>query len=290
MLFRSTDDQISNALGVAATTAAGLVGSFGTHGKSFHAGKAAMDGILAAQLAAEGFVAAAHLYELDDGLLKAIIQDSEVEVPPLDFDAGWEILGNGFKPYASCRATHASIQLARELAPAVANRKIAKVHAKVHPHALVTEIEPHTPLEGKFSTRFCIALGLRNYRLVASDFSATAMADAAVTELMPRIELEAVPGQHNYTAYMDVFLEDGERLHAEVRRCLGHPESPMSWDDLKVKFEGLVEPVLGTAKSAELYDAGRHFDRPGGLRKLMRLLEPDPGISQTTGMRRGGLV
>lgn len=34
--------------------------------KPFHAGKAAMDGILAAQLAADGFVAATHLSELGE--------------------------------------------------------------------------------------------------------------------------------------------------------------------------------------------------------------------------------
>ena len=34
--------------------------------KPFHAGKAAMDGILAAQLAGDGFVAATHLYELGE--------------------------------------------------------------------------------------------------------------------------------------------------------------------------------------------------------------------------------
>ena len=42
--------QIAHALGVAATTAGGLTASFGTMSKPFHAGKAAMDGILAAQL------------------------------------------------------------------------------------------------------------------------------------------------------------------------------------------------------------------------------------------------
>jgi 2-methylcitrate dehydratase PrpD len=58
VLLRLNDTQIRYALGIAATTAGGLVGSFGTHGKPFHAGKAAMDGIMAAQLAAACFVSA----------------------------------------------------------------------------------------------------------------------------------------------------------------------------------------------------------------------------------------
>ena len=108
-LFKLNEQQIGHAMGVAATTAGGLVGSFGTHGKPFHAGKAAMDGILAAQLAADGFMAATHLYELQGGLLDAFIQNREVEVPPVDdFGVKWELLGNGFKPFACCRASTSS--------------------------------------------------------------------------------------------------------------------------------------------------------------------------------------
>src|SRR5438132_77651 len=52
-----------NALGAAATQTAGLVASFGTMAKPFHAGKAAMDGVVAAQLAANGFETATGLLE-----------------------------------------------------------------------------------------------------------------------------------------------------------------------------------------------------------------------------------
>jgi len=181
-MFGLDENKIAHALGVAATTAGGLVGSFGTHSKPFHAGKAAMDGILAAQLAREGFEAATHLYELRNGLLDAFIQNREVEVPPLDFDAKWELLGNGFKPFACCRATHPSTQAARTLATQVAGKRVTRVHAKVHPNALVTagKRNPRTPLEGKFSVPFCIALGLRGYRAVAVDFNDATMQDSGV--------------------------------------------------------------------------------------------------------------
>lgn len=160
VLMRLDATRISHALGNAATTAGGLLGSFGTHGKPFHAGKAAMDGILAAQFAADGYIGGTHLYELEKGLLDAFIQDRKVEVLPLDFE-NWEILTNGFKLFASCRATHASTQAARSLADKIAGRRVSRVHAKVHPNALVTagRTNPLTPLEGKFSVPFCIAAG-----------------------------------------------------------------------------------------------------------------------------------
>src|SRR5688572_15383603 len=274
VLMRLDEQATERALGVATTTAGGLIGSFGTHAKPFHGGKAAMDGILAAQLAQEGFQSATHLLELTNGLLDSFIQDRAADVPPLDFDARWELLRNGYKPYASCRATHASIQAARALAPRLEGRKIARVHAKVHPNAVVTagKMNPRTPLECKFSVPFCIALGLRGYRLVASEFTEATFSDAGVTGLLPLIELEVVKDQAQYEAHLAVTVEGGEVLRSDIDIVLGHAQNPMSDADFKTKFTGLVEPVLGKPRCAELHGLLGDFERPGSLRKVMQLL------------------
>ena len=44
------------------------------------------------------------------------------------------------------------------------------------------------------------------------------------------------------------------------------------WIDLRVKFEGLVEPVLGKDRTAALYAAGREFGAPGTMGTLSALL------------------
>ena len=275
VILKLDEARIANALGVAATTAAGLVGSFGTHGKPFHAGKAAMDGVLSAQLAANGFVAATHLYELEKGLLDALIQDRKVEPPTLDdFETKWELLDNQFKPFASCRATHSSIEAARSLASQIKGRKITKVHARVHPNAVITagKPSPRTPLEGKFSVAFCIAMGLRGYKLVASDFTEAALKDPSVMEVVPLVNLEVIQDQPAFKAFLEVTLDSGEVLHGETQCVLGHPDRPMPWDALREKFDGLVEPVLGAQKAAALFDLGRNFLQPGSIAKLSELL------------------
>jgi 2-methylcitrate dehydratase PrpD len=63
-------DQTANALGIAASSAAGLRVNFGSMTKSYHAGHAAMAGVLAAQLAGEGFDASSVALEGDDGFAK----------------------------------------------------------------------------------------------------------------------------------------------------------------------------------------------------------------------------
>jgi 2-methylcitrate dehydratase PrpD len=274
VLMGLSEERIAHALGNSATTMGGLVGSFGTHGKPFHAGKAAMDGILAAQLAKEGHIAATHLFELEKGWLDAFIQDRQVEAPPLDWNQ-WEIMTNGFKAFASCRATHASTQTARSLAEQVAGRKVTRVEAKVHPNALVTagKTNPRTALEGKFSVPFCISMGLRGYAVVASDFKDDLMKDKSVTDIVPVVKMTAVDGQAPHSASMDVYLEDGTKLHAETAIVRGHPDNPLSWDDLHAKFSGLVVPVVGKERCEQLWQAARAFGAPGSMDKLGALLE-----------------
>ena len=274
VLMRLTPRQTEYAVGAATTTAGGLVGSFGTHSKPFHGGKAAMDGILAAELAREGFQSSTKLLELEKGLLDAFIQDRKVEVPPLDFST-WELKRNGFKPYASCRATHASIQTSRKLAAAVGGRKITRVHAKVHPNVVVVanQLNPQTPLEHKFSVRYCMAMGLTGYRLVASDFTDKLLQDKALKEIAAVTEVEVVPEQPQYEAHLDVYVEgEAQPLHADTNIVLGHADNPMSEEEVWGKFDGLVTPVLGADKARALYDLLKHFETPGNLTKIIALV------------------
>lgn len=273
-LYGLDADTSLHALGNTATTASGLVGSFGTHGKPFHAGKAAMDGILAADLAAEGHVAAQHLFERDKGWLDAFIQDRQVEVPPLDFESQSELLRNGYKLFASCRATHASSQAAMTLADRLDHRRIMSVKAKVHAGAPVTagNPDPKTPLEAKFSVAFCVAMALAGYRLHWTDFADAVFGDERVTSVVPKVILEPVDGQSPASAFLEVSLDDGRILHAETAVILGHPENPVSDRGLEEKFQSLVEPVLGEWKSKELLDSAWHFGQPGTVKYISQLL------------------
>jgi 2-methylcitrate dehydratase PrpD len=195
-------------------------------------------------------------------------------VPTLD-DLGenWEILGNGFKLFASCRATHASTETARSLAGRIAGREIRSVHVKTHSTALITagKLFPQTPLEGKFSVPLCVAMGLRGYKLLPTDFVDATLKDRSVTDLLHKIKVEPVVGQPPAEAHVEVVLEDGEVLKATTRIVKGHPDNPLSWDELRSKFEAMLRPVLPEQEIAELYDAARRVDEPAALGTVLRL-------------------
>jgi len=264
--------ETANALGAAATSGAGFVASFGTDSKPFHAGRAAMDGVLAAGLAEEGFTAAHTLFERTGGLIDAFIQDRNVRVPDLDF-SNWEIENNGYKAFACCRATHPSIQAAHSLREKVGERRVEKIVVKVHATAPFTagKTAPKTPLECKFSLPFCIAMGLRGYRGVASDFTDDILHDEAVQAIVPTVEMQPVADQPNHECYLDVWLADGEHLYAETKVVLGHPANPMSQEHLRAKFISLVQPVFGSDRCRDLYETLASFEKPGSLKRTMEL-------------------
>lgn len=245
--------QTANAMGLAATQAGGLTISFGTMAKPFHAGKASMNAVIAVKMAQAGFVASHTAFDDPEGLSRALLQDRSLSFQPID-DSAWQILRNTFKPYASCLLTHAAIDCARALHRRTGNQTIKTVHARVHPLAiqLAGKASPATPLEGKFSLSFCIALGLAGFPASAADFTAQRLDDASIRTNAARVSLTADTGLRETAAALQVTLDDGRSLHADTTCALGNPENPMSWADMDTKFMGLVEPAFGSSATTIL--------------------------------------
>lgn len=106
---------------------------------------------------------------------------------------------------------------------------------------------PQTPLQGKFSTAYCVALALTGHAAAAPDFSSARLNDPVLRNLVTRVTLNIVPEMSKTAASIAVTLSDGSRIIAETPLALGNPGNPMQWGDLEQKFLGLAEPVLGRA-------------------------------------------
>lgn len=279
VLLKLDADAIVHALGAAATQAGGLTASFGTMSKPFHAGKAAMDGVIAAQLAARRFVAAEHLLDAGGGLDHALIQDRSAGFRTPDFSR-WEILENSFKPYAACHLTHPAIdaaKAARAASPGVASAASIEVDVG----ALALQITggksgaPKTGLEGKFDLKYCIALALHGRPLSADAFREPLQPDAAVTATATRIKVTAASDLGLASARLRTDTGSGKPARFDVAVAKGHPGNPLTWEDMGEKFFGLLPPAAG-AGGRDLFDGLRGFGADGGepvLRRAATLLE-----------------
>ena len=274
-LLRLDAPQTLHALGAAATQTGGLTASFGTMAKPFHAGKAAMDGVVAAQLAAAGFAAATGLFEPGGGLDTALVQDGSARFARVDL-AGWHILENSFKPYAACHLTHPAVDAAHALAPGAAEiAAIKSVRAEIG--ALANQITggrsgmPASPLEAKFDLKYCVALGLHGHALSAGDFREPWHPDPAVGATARKVEIAVSPEMGFAATRLAIDFTDGRHREAHVPVAKGHPGNPMTWDDMWRKFEALVSPRLGS-RSEALFGLVREFGRGGALGEIRAML------------------
>ena len=239
--------------------------------KPFHAGKAAMDGILSAQLAAGGFVGATGILEPGAGLDNAVIQDGSLSIVPIEF-SDWRILRNSFKPYAACHLIHPSIDAAKAF---VANRidlgTIGAIRADVG--ALAVQMtgfgdgSPDTPLAGKFDLRYCVALALHGRDVSAADFRDPWRLDPAVAATASKIAVDSHPDMGFASATVTI---DGVAEHVSVAK--GHPGNPIRWDDMDRKFDGLVAPALQNRTGA-MFGLLRQFGNGRALPEARSLLE-----------------
>jgi 2-methylcitrate dehydratase PrpD len=266
-------NQVMNAMGVAATQAGGLTASFGTMAKPFHAGKAAMDGLLSAQLAGSGFVAAHDLLDRPAAFADVLMQHSDMKISADELGQVWQITQNTFKPYASCLMTHAAIDAARQVSKQLSVDKLEHASVEVHPLGLdvAGKTTVNTDLEGKFSLLYCIALALAGYPAAPVDFSAERRNNATVRTVMAHVHVQGNEKLQKTAASIVAHGKDGQEIRVDIPLALGNPGNPMTWDALEAKFMALAEPRL-KGKAAELFATIRSFESVKDVRSIGAML------------------
>ena len=248
--------QWAHALGAAATQCAGLLASGGTMSKPFHSGKAAMHGVMSANLASRGFIARPDAIEASEGFLYThanAVDEAALRADPERF----LILDTIFKRHAACMLTHSSLDnmLALRNEQKVDPATIASIQLEVHPSTLhVCNIQqPKTGLEAKFSFRVACAMALLGDDTAdIGAYTAERATGADVVSLRDRIKVTAREGLAGGTQNARVELNDGRTLtlSADAYKPLG--DIPRQRGIVVRKFFALVEPLLGRDTAEEL--------------------------------------
>ena len=260
-----------NAIGLAATQAAGLKASFGTMAKPLHAGRAAASGLTAVLLARKGFTAGEDVIEAPQGFA-ATHAAAPPDLAALDRLAGRFLIRETlFKYHAACYLTHAAIEAARRLA--VDPATVETVEVTVAPALLgVCNIaEPRTGLEGKFSLRATTALALLGVDTAdLATYSDARMADPALVRLRDRVRI-ATDERLSSTRARVAVTTGGRRTEAEADT--GTPAADLAEQRrrLRMKFDALALPVLGERGAAELGEAALSIDRLPSAATLVAL-------------------
>lgn len=244
-------DQMVHALGNAGTQAAGLWEFLadGAMSKHLHPGKAAMNGLLAALLAARGFTGASKILEGAKGFCKATAREYDLNKITDGLGQSYKILENSFKIHASCRHTHPGLDLVIALAKQfdLTPGQVEKIVVKTYGIALdiTGNYQPNSLYAAKFSLPFCVALGLKKRKAGLAEFNEAALEDKEIRELMSRVELVQDPEiealyPEQWPAIVEIYCSDNRVYTERTNFPKGDPENPVTAEELSVKFRELA--------------------------------------------------
>lgn len=270
---------VAHALGTAGTQAAGLKEVYGSMGKAFHPGKAAMDGFLAAALAAEGFTSTPTILEGKVGFWNVLSREAEPDQATADLGERWELLNDGFKAYACGSLMHPTIDAVLRLRAKhqLSPDDVESIDARVHPYLswVMAKDEPRTGLDGKFSSFHCAAVALVDGAAGMRQFTDERVNDPGVVAMRKRVHFTFDESLTKEEATVRIRLRDGRELEQAIQHNKGTPANPMSDDELSAKFVDLASIVLGEPRSRRILDQLWGFDELADIRDLIRQTTPD---------------
>ncbi|NNE38375.1 MAG: MmgE/PrpD family protein, partial [Gammaproteobacteria bacterium] len=244
-LLGLTSEQMLWALGNAGTQSSGLWEFMNSGGmsKHLHAGRAAESGILAAQLANQGFTGPSRILEGHQGLFVATCPDAKIDEVLAAPDSPWQLNRTSIKPWPSCRHTHPAIDAALELHPMV--ESAAEIHVRTYQAALdvCDRAMPENEYEAKFSLQHCVAMALVDGQINFDSFDAPARERIRDTARLVNLEVThdiemAYP--HNWGCELVITADNGQKITASRQHCKGDPEFPLNGDEMQEKAGQLL--------------------------------------------------
>ncbi len=247
LLGLSTDQTVA-ALGSAGSQASGLRENFGSMMKPFHPGHGAMDGLMAAELAAAGFTASADILGTSRGFFHAYGDDFDAVPIAEKLGNPWSFVEPGMwlKPFPSGMRTHPAMSqlpgiLAKhQITPEAIRTLQVRTNAGVYNTLL--HHNPHTGLQGKFSMEFCLAKIVLDGTAGLADFTDDVVQRSDIRAMMARITYDTYPdreaveqGYTTVTTLLTFDLTDGRSLTERVDYGKGSLEDPLHYDDVADK-------------------------------------------------------
>ena len=283
-LLKLPPDKIKAALGVAASAAGGIHRQQGSMVKPFHAGNSARNGAEAALLAQAGFTADAAILEAPRGFCDTFFGPGRCDYGKMTENLGkpyfLESPGLGLK-WHPCRAPQflaadAALHLQRE--HGIRYEDVAKMEVSIPPLRYARHYAPEvkTGLRGKFAINYVVALCILDGKLELATFTDEKVNQPQVQEALGKVQAicdENIPEPGPYCP-VTIELKSGKRLSYTAKIAKGHPQNPMTENEVEEKFLANAKFVIAPRQADELAAMIRDLESLDDLRRLTKLLTP----------------
>ncbi len=255
-LLGLNEDELVNAFGLAGTQAAGLEEwlTTGDMSKRLHAGKAAMNGVLAALLAREGYTGPCTVFEGKYGLLASHAEGYDLNRLTEGLGTDYKILKCKFKPYACCHELCPPIKMALDLQEenGIEIDDIEKIRIGLNHITAENQLKvAETPLHAQNHPAVAVAIALVEGQVFMKEFF-DCYTDPRVVELGQKAEVyidpvidEVFPTKIG--TRLEIFTRDGRRYH-----LFEEDKQPIPLEFIKEKFTAFASMTLPSDKVSRI--------------------------------------
>jgi 2-methylcitrate dehydratase PrpD len=283
-VFGLDADGVAGAMGTVLSQAAGSLQFLanGAWTKRSQVGWAAVNGLMAATLVKEGFKGASEALEGKHGFMRAYAPNPTPERAVQDLGTVFELMNTAVKPYPSCRYGHATIDAALALRAAndLLPEEITAIRLGLPKSGMLLvgeppekKANPQNVVDGQFSGPFVVsaalatgAMGWDSYKLL-NDPTIRSLLPKVTSAFDPEIEAEFPT---NMSGKLTIEAR-GQVFEQKVVVPKGEPSNFLTENELRAKFAGLTDAVLGDDRAAKLADAVLNIDRSNDISGLARL-------------------
>jgi 2-methylcitrate dehydratase PrpD len=282
--------QTAHALAIAASSASGIRVSFGSMTKPLHVGRAAQNGVTAAELAQRGFTGGADALDPPWGFFQTFSHGEGFDpariVPALGNPHTIVRPGVSIKPYPCGVLGHPTMDAMRRLVLThdVQADQITAIRVRAGSNILNPLRYPiaTNELEAKFCPAFMVsAIALRR-KAGIREFNDEFVRSAPVQALMRKVERVLDPeieakGWAKIRSTVEVDLAGGRTLveHAD-ERYRGGPDLPFTRDELYEKWSDCASLVLPRSAVDRVFDLVERLEQLDDITGLVQALTARP--------------
>jgi len=290
-LLRLDREQAMTALGIAASSGAGILQNFGTYTKPLHAGLVASHAVMAGLLAQGGWKATTRFITSRAAWAAAYIREGRYNADRMTQQLGttWLLPEKlTIKKYPCCGSTHSALDsvlgLCREGHLRYSDIKEVRVQGLPANSYVLLYPAPAHGFEGKFSIPYAVASAILDGEVTMETFSPQRWSRPQVQEALGKVKVELVSKwEQREEAFpaetpVEIELHDGTVLRRSTNRFTMHGTAadPLTEEELQQKFRVCLGRRFAPAHVEDALRAWWEFARATDVRVVAQTLQPCP--------------
>jgi len=281
MLLGASSQMLQSAWGIGLSMVSGSMqfteDAKGTMVKRMHAGWPAHNGIVAVQLALQGFEGPRQALDGRRGFAHMYSPCPQTDALIEKLGSSWVVENMSIKRYACCRLFHALIDAIRQTQETHKWKPEQLAHIEAFGPNIMSaghmEYRPESVMSAQYSLPYSVAVAMAGDPSDPQYFSADRMGDPALLGIADLVTAVVDPGLEKYfpakfPGGVRLGLKNGETITHHLLDSMGTPQTPMTSLDIEEKFKSLTSKHFNAAAQERLISMVKNIRHEADIDRL----------------------